>query len=304
MPSASSASLRPISWVTIDLTFTTSSMPWALATSATIAHASAASRAQRTVAPAAVSRSSRRTSCVSSENSAASLIAAPASRSSSQFSTSATTRARLSRMVAVACARLRRSWVSSSAALAATGNFGIPTKVPVMTCPFRRGQDLGQVHHAYAGPLAGQRPADVHQAAVVAGDQHLRAGLAHVAGLVGDHRHRGVGVLDREGAAEAAALLGPRQLDEVEAAHRLQQPCGPVADAQHPQRVAGRVVGHAVREVRADVGHPEHVDEELRQLVGPWRGPLDGRRPEPGHPTAARRSRAGAGRTRRTTRTA
>ena len=133
MPSASRASLRPISWVTIDLTFTTSSMSWAFATSATIAHASAASRAQRTVAPAAVSRSSRRTSWVSNENSAASLIAAPASRSSSQLSTSATTRARLSRMVAVACARLRRSWVSSSAALAATGNFGIPTNVLVMS---------------------------------------------------------------------------------------------------------------------------------------------------------------------------
>ena len=37
MPSAASASLSPISWVTIDLTLTTSSTPWALATSATIA---------------------------------------------------------------------------------------------------------------------------------------------------------------------------------------------------------------------------------------------------------------------------
>ena len=55
MPSASSASLRPISWVAIDLTLTTSSAPCASPTSATIAHASAASRAQWTVAPAAVS---------------------------------------------------------------------------------------------------------------------------------------------------------------------------------------------------------------------------------------------------------
>ena len=54
-----------------------------------------------------------------------------------------------------------------------------------------------------------------------------------------------------------------------------QQPRGPVADAEHPQRVAGGVVGHAVREVRADVGHAEHVDEELAQLVGPRGGPLD-----------------------------
>ena len=43
MPSASSASLRPISWVTIDLTLTTSSTPWDFAIDATIALASAAS---------------------------------------------------------------------------------------------------------------------------------------------------------------------------------------------------------------------------------------------------------------------
>ena len=62
--------------------------------------------------------------------------------------------------------------------------------------------------------------ADVHQAGVVAGDQHLGAGLADVAGLVGAHRHRGVGVLHRERAAEAAALLGARQVDQAQPAHR------------------------------------------------------------------------------------
>ena len=58
------------------------------------------------------------------------------------------------------------------------------------------------------------------------------------------------------------------QLDQVDAAHRAQQLQRLVADPQHPQRVAGRVIGHPVREVRADIGHPEHVDQELRQLVG------------------------------------
>ena len=51
--------------------------------------------------------------------------------------------------------------------------------------------------------------------------------------------------------------------------HRAQQPQRAVADPQHPQRVAGRVVGDPVREVRADVGHAEHVDQELGELVGP-----------------------------------
>ena len=55
MPSAASASFSPISWVAIDLTLTTSSTPCAFATSATIRLASAASRAQCTGRPFAVS---------------------------------------------------------------------------------------------------------------------------------------------------------------------------------------------------------------------------------------------------------
>ena len=47
-----------------------------------------------------------------------------------------------------------------------------------------------------------------------------------------------------------------------------QQPDRLVANPQHPQRVAGRVIGHLVREVRPDVCHAEHVHQELRQLVG------------------------------------
>ena len=123
--------------------------------------------------------------------------------------------------------------------------------------------------------------------------------VRHVARLVGAHRHRGVGVLHRERAAEAAALLGARQVHQVEPAHRSQQPARPVADAEHPQRVAGRVVGHPVREVRADVGHAEHVDEELAQLVDLRR---ESRRPPPapGRRSAGRRSRAGGAPTRRT----
>ncbi len=129
MPSSASASLSPISWVTIDLTLTTSSASCDLAISATIRLASSPSRAQCTVPPAAVIADSSRTRCCSRSASVASLIAAPATRRSSQSGTSATTRARLSRIVVVACARLWRSWVSASAARAASGKAGIPTKV-------------------------------------------------------------------------------------------------------------------------------------------------------------------------------
>ena len=52
---------------------------------------------------------------------------------------------------------------------------------------------------------------------------------------------------------------------------RPQQPQRGVADVHHPQRMAGRVVGHPVREVRADVGHPEHAGQERGQVVHPRR---------------------------------
>ena len=154
MPSASSASLRPISAVAIDFTLTTSSAPWAWVTDATIAHASAASRAQWTVAPARTSEASRVSRWVARSRSAASLTAAPAMRSSSQSSTSATTLARLSRIVRVAWARLRRSWVSPSAARAAVGKAGMPTKVPVMSWPPARSPTAGPLDGASDSSVA------------------------------------------------------------------------------------------------------------------------------------------------------
>ena len=128
MPSFASASFSSISWVTIDLTLTTSSAPAAFTSRATIAFASAASRAQWTSPPAAVtfrsssSRSSGRRARTSS------LIAAPARRSCSQSATSPTARARFSRIVAVARPRFARSWPSARAAFAAVGNGGVPAK--------------------------------------------------------------------------------------------------------------------------------------------------------------------------------
>ena len=96
----------------------------------------------------------------------------------------------------------------------------------------------------------------------------------------------------------------PRQVDQPQPAHRLEQPARPVADAEHPQRVAGRVVGHPVREVGPDVGDAEHVDEELGQLVGPRARSPRPPRPAPGRRRAGRRSRAGGAPTRRTSPTA
>ena len=56
------------------------------------------------------------------------------------------------------------------------------------------------------------------------------------ADLVAEHRDRGVGVLDREDTAEAAALARALELDEVDALDGAQQPERAVADLQQPQR--------------------------------------------------------------------
>src|SRR5438270_1581901 len=52
------------------------------------------------------------------------LMAEPASRRASQSGSSATTAARLLRIVVVALPRLRRNWLLASAVLAAWGNMG------------------------------------------------------------------------------------------------------------------------------------------------------------------------------------
>jgi len=128
-----------------------------------------------------------------------------------------------------------------------------------------------------------QPAADVQQAGVVGRADVLGAGLAHGGKLVVEHRRRGVGVLDGERPAEAAALLAVGQVDQLEPADVLQEPQRRVADPERAQRVAGRVVGDAVWERRADVVDAELVGDELGELE---HAPRD----------RAQRGRAGAGR--------
>ena len=118
IPAPASASLRPISWVAIDLTLTTSSTPWAFATAATTSV-----RLRRVTgpvhrcAPAAVSdclqlHQVRRqvVQCAVLDRRAGRPQVLPVARLRRPRA------ARLSRIVPVACARLCRSWVSARAA--------------------------------------------------------------------------------------------------------------------------------------------------------------------------------------------
>ena len=127
IPRACRPSLRSISSVASDLTLITSRVPLPSAMRATIAVASAPSRAQCTVPPARVTAASRRSSCSGSVAIARALIAAPASRSSSQSGSSEIVRSRLARIVWVALPRLRRSWESCSDSWAAAGKPFIPS---------------------------------------------------------------------------------------------------------------------------------------------------------------------------------
>ena len=173
----------------------------------------------------------------------AALDRAPASRSASQSGSSATARARLSRIVRVALPRLRRSCVSCSASLRGGGEAGRHAAARMSArCAVRtpeRSRDS-------APPMCMR-----HE--LSAAVQHLGPRVEDAAHLVGKHRRRRVGVLDREGAAEAAALRRVGKLDELEPAHSAKEAVGRVADLKRAQRVTGGVVGHTVRKGSADV---------------------------------------------------
>ena len=224
---------------------------------ATIAFASAASRAQWTCRRPRCTDASSRSSCSGSVAIARALIAAPALRSSSQSASSRPTRRRLSRIVVVALPRLRRSWLSCSARAPPRGA-GVHV----------RRQDLGQVQRAHAGALARAARRRCASGRSCRRRRRPRRRCRAPAQLVGQHRHRGVGVLDRERAAEAAALAA-RAARPGRSAHARSSRSGGSPTPQQPQRVARRVVGDAVREARADVLDAEHVDDELGQLEQP-----------------------------------
>ena len=80
------------------------------------------------------------------------------------------------------------------------------------------------------------------------------------------HRSRHIGVLHGERAAEAAALLRVRKIDQFDPGHGPKEPERRVSDPQQPQRVARRVVCDRALVRRADVFDAQDAREELREL--------------------------------------
>ena len=172
-----------------------------------------------------------------------------------------------------------RSWVSASASRAASGKGGVPEpyrrcrrRSPVTSAvPVRRGQDLGQVHDPDAGRCRDRQPpmcirhelSPAHRTSAPVSST-WRTLSAPIATDVSAFFTANVPPKPQHASAPAARPgRGPRTARSSRS--------GRSPTPSMPQRVAGRVVGDPVREVRADVGHPEHVDEELataRSTVG------------------------------------
>ena len=211
MPCAASASLSPISSVAIDLTLITSRAPCAAGDDGHDRVRLGARRAPSApTPPARVTAASRRSSCSGSVAIARALIAAPASRSASQSGSSPTALRALG-------ADRRRRLAEVAAQLGVLQRLARRGREALHSCAARIS---ARCIVRTPGALAPQRAADVHQARVVGRRADLRAGVEHVAQLVGEHRHRGVGVLDRERPAEAAALVArPRSSTRSMPAH-------------------------------------------------------------------------------------
>ena len=98
---------------------------------------------------------------------------------------------------------------------------------------------------SYVATLAGQLARHVHEAAEVACQQHVRAGGGDLLRLTLDDGIGDVGILDREGAAEAAAHVRIGKLDQLQAPNRAQELARLLADTELAQAGAAVVVGGA-----------------------------------------------------------
>ena len=112
-----------------------------------------------------------------------------------------------------------------------------------------------------------KRAVDVHEAAIIDGGADFCAGIQHSADFVGEHGGGDIGILDGEGAAEAAALLNILDGLQIEPSHVFQQTDGNVAEVQAAHGVATSVIGNLVRIGRADIVDAELADEEFGEFV-------------------------------------
>ena len=220
-PAASRASLSSISSVAIDLLFTAMRTPLSRQRRRTMSRASSPVAAQWTWPPSrsmlSASRSRWRSSCWS----VPSLMARALSRSASPSGKPAKDSLRRPMNLVVAMPSASCRWASSSAACARAGN-GV-RRLRVAHARLRRRQDLGEMHRAHARSPSREPAAHLHEAARVAGHETVDARALHVGELLVEDGGGHLGQPHREGAAESAALVRARQLDQLAALDALEQ---------------------------------------------------------------------------------
>src|SRR5215469_2475771 len=90
--------------------------------------------------------------------------------------------------------------------------------------PGHIGEHFGNMADLDPSTSAMELARNVQQAAEISGQHRLRTGPSDVDFLIADHLVGDVGVLDAEGASEAAADLSSGEFRQAEPADRLEQP--------------------------------------------------------------------------------
>lgn len=107
---------------------------------------------------------------------------------------------------------------------------------------------------------------DLHQAGVVEGGDYVGASVDDARILFCEHGGRDTCILDGEGATEAAALFLIWELHELQVADGAEQLAGSVADVQHAEGVAGRMVSDFLGELGSYVFEGEAVGKQFGEL--------------------------------------
>ncbi len=122
-----------------------------------------------------------------------------------------------------------------------------------------------------------QTPFDVEHAAKIAEHDGFGAARLDVLALAIGDRRRHLAELDRERAAESAALLAIGHLLQLYARQRAQQASRLHFHAELTQPGAAVVVGEPTGEVAVGALQFQHIDQERREFVSALRQPLDAR---------------------------
>ena len=117
---------------------------------------------------------------------------------------------------------------------------------------------------------------ELHEATRVTRHDRIDAERLQFVDIVVGHAGRDAGEIHAEGAAEAAAAVAGRRLDEFQSGDCGEQPPRFVADAEFAESVAGVVLGDAARPARAEVGEAEPPHEERSEFHGRARHPGGG----------------------------